>query len=95
MNPLVKTSAPILIPQGEADTTVFPFYTNKLKDELIADGDQVTYKTYPGINHVGVVTAGEADVLAFFQARLPAARKYSPSTACTRGPHRRPRVTLD
>ena len=72
MNPLVKTSAPILIPQGESDTTVFPFYTNKLKDELIADGDQVTYKTYPGINHVGVVTAGEADALAFFQAQLPA-----------------------
>jgi len=72
MNPLVKTSAPILIPQGEADTTVFPVFTNKLKDELIANGDQVTYKTYPGINHVGVVTAGEADALAFFQAQLPA-----------------------
>jgi pimeloyl-ACP methyl ester carboxylesterase len=72
MNPLVKTSAPILIPQGEADTTVFPVFTNKLKDELIANGDQVTYKTYPGINHVGVVTAGEADALAFFQAQLTA-----------------------
>ena len=33
---------------------------------------QVVYKTYPGINHVGVVTAGEADALAFFQAQLPA-----------------------
>ena len=72
MNPLVKTSAPILIPQGEADTTVLPVFTNKLKDELIGHGDQVTYKTYPGINHVGVVTAGEADALAFFQAQLPA-----------------------
>jgi pimeloyl-ACP methyl ester carboxylesterase len=71
MNPLVKTSAPILIPQGESDTTVFPFYTNKIKDELIANGDQVTYKTYPGVDHVGVVTAGEADALSFFQAQLP------------------------
>jgi pimeloyl-ACP methyl ester carboxylesterase len=72
MNPLVKTSAPILIPQGQADTTVFPVFTNQLKDELIGTGDQVTYKTYPGIDHVGVVTAGEADALAFFQAQLPA-----------------------
>jgi dienelactone hydrolase len=72
MNPLVKTSAPILIPQGEADTTVFPFFTNKLKDELVGAGDQVTYKTYPGIDHVGVATAGEADALAFFEAQLPA-----------------------
>jgi pimeloyl-ACP methyl ester carboxylesterase len=71
MNPAVTTSAPILIPQGESDTTVFPIFTNKLKDELIGLGDQVTYKTYPGIDHVGVVTAGEADALAFFQQQLP------------------------
>ena len=71
MNPAVKTAAPILIPQGEADTTVFPPFTSKLKDELLGLGDQVTYKTYPGTDHVGVVTAGEADALAFFQAQLP------------------------
>jgi pimeloyl-ACP methyl ester carboxylesterase len=72
MNPAVKTAAPILIPQGESDTTVFPVFTNQLKDELTGLGDQVTYKTYPGIDHVGVVTAGEADALAFFQQMLPA-----------------------
>jgi pimeloyl-ACP methyl ester carboxylesterase len=71
MNPAVKTAAPILIPQGEADTTVFPNFTSQLKDELIGLGDQVTYKTYPGTDHVGVVTAGEADALAFFQQMLP------------------------
>jgi pimeloyl-ACP methyl ester carboxylesterase len=71
MNPAVKTSAPILIPQGESDTTVFPIFTKQLKDELLGLGDQVTYKTYPGIDHVGVVTAGEADALAFFQQMLP------------------------
>jgi predicted esterase len=71
MNPAVKTAAPILIPQGESDTTVFPFLTAQLKDELIGLGDQVTYKTYPGIDHVGVVTAGEPDALAFFQQMLP------------------------
>jgi dienelactone hydrolase len=71
MNPAVKTAAPILIPQGESDTTVYPFLTKQLTDELVGLGDQVTYKTYPGIDHVGVVTAGEADALAFFQQLLP------------------------
>ncbi len=71
MNPLVKTAAPILIAQGTADTTVFPVYTDKLKDELVSAGDQVTYNKYPGVNHVGVVTTGEADALAFFQQMLP------------------------
>jgi predicted esterase len=71
MNPAVKTSAPILIPQGSSDSTVFPFLTAQLKDELLGLGDNVTYKTYPGVDHVGVVTAGEADALAFFQQMLP------------------------
>jgi predicted esterase len=71
MNPAVISSAPILIPQGEADTTVFPIYTNQLKNELIGLGNNITYKTYPGVNHVGVVTAGAADALAFFQQMLP------------------------
>ena len=71
MNPAVKTAAPILIPQGEADSTVFPFLTAQLKGELLGLGDNVTYKTYPGVDHVGVVTAGEADALAFFQQMLP------------------------
>jgi fermentation-respiration switch protein FrsA (DUF1100 family) len=74
MNPLVKSAAPILIAQGSADTTVFPVYTDKLKDELVGAGDQVTYDKYPGVDHVGVVTAGAADALAFFQAELPARR---------------------
>jgi pimeloyl-ACP methyl ester carboxylesterase len=72
MNPLVKTAAPILIAQGTADTTVFPTYTDQLKDQLVNAGDQVTYNKYPGVNHVGVVTTGEPDALAFFQQQLPA-----------------------
>src|SRR4029077_9608788 len=71
MNPLVKTAAPILIAQGTSDTTVFPTYTDQLKDQLVNAGDQVTYNKYPGVNHVGVVTTGEPDALAFFQAMLP------------------------
>jgi alpha-beta hydrolase superfamily lysophospholipase len=71
MNPLVRTAAPILIAQGSSDTTVFPTYTDKLKDELVNAGDQVTYNKYPGVDHVGVVSSGEADALAFFQQMLP------------------------
>jgi dienelactone hydrolase len=72
MNPLVRSSAPIQIEQGEADGTVFKVFTDQLKDELLAAGNQLTYKTYSGVDHVGVVTAGEADALAFFQQVLPA-----------------------
>jgi pimeloyl-ACP methyl ester carboxylesterase len=71
MNPAVRTAAPILLSQGEADTTVFKIFTDQLKGELDGLGDQVTYKTYPGVNHGGVVTAGEPDALAFFQQQLP------------------------
>jgi alpha-beta hydrolase superfamily lysophospholipase len=71
MNPAVRTAAPILLSQGESDTTVFKIFTDQLKGELDGLGDQVTYKTYPGIDHGGVVNAGEADALAFFEQQLP------------------------
>jgi pimeloyl-ACP methyl ester carboxylesterase len=74
MNPLVRSRAPIQIEQGDADTTVFRIWTDRLKDELIAARNQVIYKTYPGIDHVSVVTAGEPDALAFFQQMLPPRR---------------------
>jgi predicted esterase len=73
MNPLVKTSAPILIPQGQSDTTVFPVFTRQLKDELIAAGDNVTYNTYPGIDHVGALRAASPDSCPA-HARLSATR---------------------
>jgi fermentation-respiration switch protein FrsA (DUF1100 family) len=71
MNPAVKTTPPIQIEQGTADTTVFPQFTDQLVGELQGLGDQLTYKTYPGVDHAGVVTAGEPDALAFFQQLLP------------------------
>jgi predicted esterase len=74
MNPLVRSRAPIQIEQGDADTIVFKVYTDQLKDELIAAGNQVIYKTYPGIDHGGVITAGEPDALAFFRQALPPRR---------------------
>jgi acetyl esterase/lipase len=72
MNPAVATIPPILLLQGSTDTTVFPFLTDLLNQELVALGDQVTYTTYPGVDHGGIVSAAEAEALAFMQAQLPA-----------------------
>jgi fermentation-respiration switch protein FrsA (DUF1100 family) len=70
-NPAVTTSAPILLLQGSSDTTVFPFLTDELNGELVANGDQVTYTTYPGVDHGGIPSASEAQALEFMQAQLP------------------------
>jgi dienelactone hydrolase len=70
-NPAVATKAPIFMPQGDADTTVFPDFTTQLNQELVAKGDNVDYKLYPGVDHAGIVSAAEADALAFFEKQLP------------------------
>jgi len=71
MNPAVKINGPILLAQGTADSTALPFYTAQLNSELVAVGDKVTYNTYPGVDHDGIVDAAEADAMAFFESRLP------------------------
>ena len=72
MNPLVTTAAPIQIEQGTSDTTVFPTYTDQLNDELVQRGKPGHLQDVSGQSTtVGVVDAGEADALAFFQALLP------------------------
>ena len=42
-----------------------------LNQELVALGDQVTYSKYPGVDHVGITSAAEAEALAFMEKRLP------------------------
>ncbi len=73
-NPAVRTKAPVLIAQGEADGTVFQPYTTQLASELLNLGDKVTYKTYPGVGHGDVVVAAENDALAFYRSKLPPGR---------------------
>ncbi len=70
MNPALRIRVPVLMLQGLADTTVFPNFTNDLDKELVAKGDAVTYKTYPGVTHGGIVQAANADATAFLKARL-------------------------
>ena len=71
MNPAVKIPSPILLLQGTADGTAFPFYTDQLNTELTGLGDKVDYRKYDGVDHGGIVAAGEDDALAFFERRLP------------------------
>ena len=70
-NPAVVTIKPILVLQGLADTTVFPFFTDQLTTELTDLGDQVTYTTYPGVDHGSIPAASETQALAFMEQRLP------------------------
>jgi pimeloyl-ACP methyl ester carboxylesterase len=73
-NPAVRTKAPVLIAQGEADSTVFITYTTELASELLDLGDRITYRTYPGVGHGDVVVAAEDDALAFYRSKLPPRR---------------------
>lgn len=73
-NPAVRTDAPILIAQGSADNTVFPFLTDMLSNELEAAGDAVDYQVYDGVTHAGIPAAAGPAALEFFERRLPAGR---------------------
>jgi pimeloyl-ACP methyl ester carboxylesterase len=66
----LKISTPVEILQGTADTTVFKLFTDPLVSSLSANGAKVTYKTYDGVTHGGVVSAGDADALAFAKKKL-------------------------
>jgi hypothetical protein len=62
----------VRVEQGTADTTVLPPFTDDLIKRFTADHVPVTYKTYPGVDHGGVVTgAPAADATKWIRARLP------------------------
>jgi pimeloyl-ACP methyl ester carboxylesterase len=63
--------APLLIEQGEDDTTVGPAYSKQLTDELRGRGAKVEYVTFPGADHVTIVTkAAPAHATKWIQRRL-------------------------
>ena len=72
MNPNVKIKVPVLILQGLGDSTVFPAFTQALVNELKTSGGKVTYNTFAGLSHSGVVTdaAVKNAVSAWIKARL-------------------------
>jgi hypothetical protein len=50
---------------------VFPQFTTQLSNELKGLGDQVRYQQFHGVNHGGIVSAAEPDVLPWLEQRLP------------------------
>jgi dienelactone hydrolase len=66
----VRIPVPVYVQQGLADLLVFPTWTNAVVAALRDNGAKVTYQTYPGADHGGVVTAGRADTAAWLAQRL-------------------------
>jgi pimeloyl-ACP methyl ester carboxylesterase len=66
----IKT--PVRVEQGTSDTTVLPGFTDSLVTEYQQHKVPVTYKTYAGIDHGGVVSgAPAADATKWIRGRLP------------------------
>ena len=61
---------PLLVVQGEADTSVLPAFTEDLVDELSASGVDVDYRTYADADHETVLADSAQDVAAWLAARL-------------------------
>lgn len=66
----LRIRGPVLIEQGLADTTVFPAFDKELSQSLRGAGDSVTYHTYAGASHSGVLIASAKDATAFVKRRL-------------------------
>jgi alpha-beta hydrolase superfamily lysophospholipase len=69
-NPALRISAPLMILQGEIDQAVFIEVTDQLVHELKGKRDTVTYRTYPGVDHFGIVARSAPAATAFLAARL-------------------------
>ena len=65
-------SGPVRIEQGVDDTTVFKTFTDQLVPKLKRNGATVTYRTWAGLDHAGVVINSRAanDATRFVQSRL-------------------------
>ena len=48
---------PMFLAHGDGDTTVYPRNSQRLAERLRQAGNEVELKIYPGIGHVGLVTA--------------------------------------
>jgi hypothetical protein len=71
-NPVVKSSSPIVLAQGLADTTTFPFLTANLNLDLKkVTGNQVSYLTYPGVDHGSILDAADTDIATIVEGWLP------------------------
>lgn len=63
-------SAPLLVAQGGSDETIPADITRRQVAARCARGEPVTYTEYPGADHLGVLVAARADLMAWTAARL-------------------------
>jgi pimeloyl-ACP methyl ester carboxylesterase len=68
----LKIAKPVLVLQGEADTTVFPYTTSAMVKSLKASGADITEQTYANATHTGVINAAGGDATKYLMAKLPA-----------------------
>lgn len=70
INLVTPNRPPIFLATGDADTTVYPRNSQRLAAHLQETGNEVELKIYPGIGHVGLITA----MTPLFKSRAPVAR---------------------
>lgn len=63
----LKIRGSVLLEQGLADTTVFPSFDQSLSKQLASHGAKVTYHTWPGASHGGVLISAAKDATAFLK----------------------------
>ena len=66
--PATGYARPVLIAQGEADTTVFPGITDGLAREMCAAGVRLRYLKYPGETHSGTMARSLADTVPWMRS---------------------------
>ncbi|MFM9078040.1 MAG: alpha/beta hydrolase family protein [Solirubrobacterales bacterium] len=71
-NPAVKVTAPVLIAQGTADTTVFPLITDRLvpQIEAVNSPGEITYQKFTGADHGSILIQSKPEVYAFIDGLL-------------------------
>ena len=65
-----RINAPILITQGDEDRLVTPPITSAFVARLCREGEQVSYRTYPGLDHVHAGPDTAADVAKWIADRF-------------------------
>ena len=64
------TRVPLLVSQGDADTTVLKAFTDMLVDDLRDNGAKVKYLIYKDVGHSAIPGAGNKDATAFIAKRF-------------------------
>lgn len=62
--------APVLMVQGAADPLILPQTTRTFFERLCQAGNAVQYRTYPEVEHLQLIKASNADVVAWLNERV-------------------------